>query len=360
MSGYGVDNSSTYFQAFLGALFSGKCRGVPLCIEADCKFSEPYDGEFGPNQLVSPADSQFSMIVAGEPSRASGARRSSINTAASDSDESEDAATVPQSRKRGQRTPYGPRTTGFLSTGERARYQQLSDYPLADTPLPAGTSCLDIITRYPNHFAGENLAAFLQYFWSAEMIVSHTPDAIKNLWKSQGIHNLNSKPANFIRNRLDTFAERLGEDGVRALIAEPKKRPSGLPPAEEYGRSDPLGLGLNNRRPRTARTGPRKARLVKEPDSTTVVQPAALPLVNPAPAPAPGPPLGTNTGFSNVDISGAAQAAVMNQAAPNLLLVAEADDAKSGSADAAALDANITEGFSELLENDFDSNQGEW
>jgi hypothetical protein len=300
---------------------------------------------FAPNQLVSPADSQFSPNRAVEPSRASGARTNSNATADDDENGSDDAAPATQGRTRWQRTPYGPRTTGFLSNGERARYHQLLDYPLADTPLPAGTTCLDIITRYPNHFSGENLEAFLQYFWSAEMIASLTPTAVKDLWKSQGIHGPNSRPANFVRNRMDTYAERMGKDRVRRLIAEPKKRPSGLHPSEEYGRSDPLGLGLNDRRPRTARTGPRKARVLKEPDSTTVVQPSALPPVNPAPAPVPAPaapPAGINSGSSNVDTSGVAQAAVMDEAASNLSRVTEGDDVESGSADAVVLDANTT------------------
>lgn len=95
---------------------------------------------------------------------------------------------APTASQKYKRPVRGPRTTWDLSDGTRAQYCQLIDYPLADIPLPAGTTCLDIVTHYPNHFCGENLEAFLQYFWTAEMIVKYMPDTIKTVLIAQGIH----------------------------------------------------------------------------------------------------------------------------------------------------------------------------
>lgn len=171
---------------------------------------------------------------------------------------------APTASQKYKRPVRGPRTTWDLSDGTRAQYCQLIDYPLADIPLPAGTTCLDIVTHYPNHFCGENLEAFLQYFWTAEMIVKYMPDTIKTVLIAQGIHREGSTPANFIRNRLDTYTEKiLGAAGLRRVLGEPKQRPSGLRASEEYGRSNPLGLGLNPNLATATRATPRKLRTTK-------------------------------------------------------------------------------------------------
>lgn len=163
---------------------------------------------------------------------------------------------------------YGARTTDKLGNGKPAQYRQLIDFPLADTPLPPGTSCVNIVKRFPNHLCGSNLNAFLQYFWSAEKIVKHASLKVKAVWIEQGIHGKHSNPANFIRNRLDTYAEKvLGEASLRKLISEPKERPCGLSGDEEYGKSNPLGLNLNPRSATSARTGPRKSRIFKSKDA---------------------------------------------------------------------------------------------
>lgn len=182
-------------------------------------------------------------------------------------DTTSSATTAPATARMGQkykRPVRGPRTTWTLSDGTRAQYCQLIDYPLADSALPAGTTCLDIATHYPNHFCGENLEAFLQYFWTAEMIVKYIPNTVKSVLIAQGIHREGSTPANFIRNRLDTYTEKvLGAAGLRRLLADPKQRPSGLPAGEEYGRANPLGLGLNPTLAPTTRAAPRKLRTMK-------------------------------------------------------------------------------------------------
>ena len=123
----------------------------------------------------------------------------------------------------------------------------LLGYPMTDTPLPLGTTCMEILTSYPNHVCGMYLEAFIQYFWTAEKIVSATPEAIRQLWKSEGILKTDgAKPANFIRNRMDNYIEQvLGDEGLRQLIAAPKRRASGLPANQEYGKSNPGGLNLN-------------------------------------------------------------------------------------------------------------------
>lgn len=369
------------------------------------------------NQLASPVESSSFRNRAERPVRASAATQASNDAIEEDAGDNADedvtapVVTAPAGRRRRPRTrrrPYGPRTTRLLSNGERAQFQMLTDYELPDFPLPPGTTCLQILERYPNHLCGQYLEAFIQYFWSPERMEAKTPDVIKEKWYDQAIiKTAKSRPANFIRNRMDTHMEKvLGEAGVRRLIESPKHRPSGLPADEEYGNSDPMRLGLNPLVP--PKTTARVPRIRRRAASTLVVQPTALPPVNtgssvPAPAPfqaasipsyasiygpatIPNPLFGIASGSVTVDAPSAAPEATLSQADWERVLVGNGDEsaveedmAEEGPTDAAASAVNTImqpaedpagaaepdrdgegmESFTELLESEFNPFFGE-
>ncbi|KAK5062962.1 hypothetical protein LTR84_005038 [Exophiala bonariae] len=221
--------------------------------------AESKPGAFVPGSLHESIAVKTIMHATG-PLLCSSTERSSANTAP--------GAANQTTKEQYSRPVYGTRTTGMLTNGKVARYRQLINFPRADESLPSNTSCKDILTKYPNHLEGNYLEAFIQYFWTAEMIVRETSQTIKDLWISQGIHKKETPPANFIRNRMDSYVEKvLGEAGLRKLCGEAKQCPSGLPADKEYGRSNPLRLNLNPKSAPSNRKEPWKARTHKVSDA---------------------------------------------------------------------------------------------
>jgi hypothetical protein len=68
--------------------------------------------------------------------------------------------------------------------------------------LPIGTTCLQILTEYPNHITYDFLDSFLQNGFSPSMMDSHVPDAFRNDMADKGVIKM-AGITNTFKKRLD-------------------------------------------------------------------------------------------------------------------------------------------------------------
>lgn len=126
-------------------------------------------------------------------------------------------------------------------------YRELPSFPKFDEPIPNEASIEEICIRYPNHIRGSYLAAFVQWYWTANDIFKLLTETAKKEFVENGIATCKSRNnrANFLFKRLDAYIQSLGKEEVKALCSAPKLRPCMMDGREVYGKCKLRGL-FNN------------------------------------------------------------------------------------------------------------------